>query len=177
MSHGWKFCFIGGLAVQYWSEPRVTDDVDMTLLTGFGGEESFIDALLALDWVRPRREDARAFAVTRRVLLLQSDAGVGIDVAMAAFPFEESATSRAREVELLPGVRLRICTPEDLIVFKVFASRPLDWRDVEMTIVRQGDEAIDWEYVYHHLGPLIELKEEPELLDALEALRQKIRRP
>ena len=30
----WRFCFIGGLAVQKWGEPRVTDDVDLTLLPG-----------------------------------------------------------------------------------------------------------------------------------------------
>ena len=41
---GWRFCFIGGLAVQKWSEPRVTDDVDLTLFTGLGTEAPFIDA-------------------------------------------------------------------------------------------------------------------------------------
>ena len=35
-SQGWKFCFIG---VQRWGEPRFTKDADITLLTGFGGEE------------------------------------------------------------------------------------------------------------------------------------------
>lgn len=58
-SQDWRFCFIGGLAVQRWSEPRVTDDVDLTLITGFGTEEPFIDALLALDWLQPRRLDER----------------------------------------------------------------------------------------------------------------------
>ena len=39
---GWRFCLIGGLALQRWGEPRETIDVDVTLLTGFGGEESFV---------------------------------------------------------------------------------------------------------------------------------------
>lgn len=65
---GWRFCFIGGLAVQKWSEPRVTDDVDLTLLTGFGNEGPFIDALLGLDWLEARHPNAREFAHTRRVL-------------------------------------------------------------------------------------------------------------
>lgn len=39
-------CFIGGLALQRWGEPRETVDVDLTLLTGFGGEEPFIQTLL-----------------------------------------------------------------------------------------------------------------------------------
>ncbi|MDB6036927.1 MAG: hypothetical protein JWM99_768 [Verrucomicrobiales bacterium] len=32
----WRFCFIGGISVQRWGSPRVTQDVDLTLLTGFG---------------------------------------------------------------------------------------------------------------------------------------------
>ncbi len=32
--------------MQRWSEPRFTHDADLTLLTGFGAEESFVDKLL-----------------------------------------------------------------------------------------------------------------------------------
>lgn len=37
-----QFCFIGGLALLRWGEPRTTRDTNLTLLTGFGGEERFI---------------------------------------------------------------------------------------------------------------------------------------
>ena len=37
-SREWRFCFIGGLAVLRWGEPQLTGDIDITLLTGFGGE-------------------------------------------------------------------------------------------------------------------------------------------
>lgn len=43
----WRFCFIGGLSVQRWGEPRLTRDIDLSVLTGFGREEEFI-ALAAL---------------------------------------------------------------------------------------------------------------------------------
>jgi hypothetical protein len=42
----WRFCFIGAIAVQRWGEPRLTQDVDLTLISGFGSEEPFVDALL-----------------------------------------------------------------------------------------------------------------------------------
>ena len=42
----WRFCVIGAVAVQRWGEPRLTQDVDLTILTGFGSEERWIDALL-----------------------------------------------------------------------------------------------------------------------------------
>ena len=38
-------CFIGGLAVQRWGEPRLTRDVDLTVLAEFGGEEKTVDIL------------------------------------------------------------------------------------------------------------------------------------
>ena len=34
-AQGWQFCFIGGIAVQRWSEPRFTKDLDLTILTGY----------------------------------------------------------------------------------------------------------------------------------------------
>ena len=52
----WKFCFIGGLALQFWGEQRLTKDVDLTLLTGFGNEEPYIDKIL--DTFKGRIEDA-----------------------------------------------------------------------------------------------------------------------
>jgi len=52
-SRGWRFCFIGGVALQRWGEPRQTIDVDLTLLTGFGGEEAYADALLGWMWRTP----------------------------------------------------------------------------------------------------------------------------
>lgn len=169
---GWRFCFIGGIAVQAWSEPRVTDDVDLTVITGFGGEDDVIDVFLQQDWLLPRREDARSFANRHRILLLKTAQGVGVDIAMGAFPFEELAAERARMHELTPGALLRLCTPEDLIVFKTFAARPRDWRDIEMTIVRQGDDALDWNYIVEQLTPLLALKEQPELLQQLMQLRE-----
>ncbi len=78
---GWQFCFIGGIAVQRWGEPRFTADADLTLLTGFGGEETFIDPLLS--HFRPRRSDAREFALRNRVVLLEAHNGTPLDVRRA----------------------------------------------------------------------------------------------
>ena len=175
LDRGWKFCFIGGLVVQHWAEPRMTKDVDLTLLTGFGGEEIYID-----EWLRhyePRRPGGREFALANRVLLLRGRSGLGIDIALGALPFEEGAIVRAVDVEVYPGVRLRFCSPEDLIVMKAFANRDLDWRDVEMTIVRQGANTLDWKYIREQIEPLVMLKGEPEIMTRLDELRNRHNRP
>lgn len=166
----WKFCFIGGLALQFWGELRLTRDVDLTLLTGFGAEESFIDVLLSK--FPARISDAKNFALRNRVLLLMSDDEIGIDISLGAFPFEESMIRRADYQEYLPNIKLKICSPEDLIVSKSFAARDKDWFDVKSILIKQQN--LDWNYIFEQLTPLVELKEEPEILTKLEKLRKEI---
>jgi hypothetical protein len=165
----WRACFIGGLAVQRWGEPRVTRDIDLTLLTGFGGEDEIIDKLLAN--YPARMPDAREFAKLRRVLLLISPGGTGIDVSLGALEFEEGLVDRATPFSFAPGLEIRTCSAEDLIVLKLFASRPLDIRDVEGVIARNADR-LDWSYVEDQLRPLAEVKEDPEILKTLTRLRK-----
>lgn len=80
----WKFCIIGGLAVQRWGEPRETLDVDLTLLTGLGGEERFVFVLL--NAFRPRIAHAAEFALSRRVLLIRASNGKAIDISLGGLP-------------------------------------------------------------------------------------------
>jgi len=159
---------IGGLALQRWGEPRETIDVDLTLLTGFGDEAPFIQTLLAQ--FEPRIEHAAEFALAHRVLLLRAKSGVGLDIALAGLPFEESAVARSSWFTFPSGVQLRTCSAEDLVVMKAFAARPRDWIDVEGIIVRQTGK-LDWNYVRQQLAPLAELKEEPRILSELERRR------
>ena len=79
---------------------------------------------------------------------------------------------RSSVFEFAPGCALRTCTAEDLIVLKLFAFRPQDLVDVETIAVRQRG-ALDWGYMERHLGPLAEIKEWPEIMDALLAQHRK----
>ncbi len=161
---GWRHCFIGGIAVQRWGEPRFTADVDVSLFTGFGPEEDYAEALLSR--FTPRRPDALEFSLRTRVLLLEADNRVGLDIAFAAMPFEERAIERSSTYAVGTGISLKTCGAEDLIVFKAFAAREQDWLDIQGIFYRQGGK-LDLELIYGELGPLVELKEEPEILDNL----------
>lgn len=167
LSHDWKFCFIGGLANLEWGRLRLTNDVDLSLLTGFGGEEIFVDTLL--ERYRPRRADARAFALANRVLLARSAEGLPIDIALAALPFEARVVERGAPRELTPGVNLRLCSAEDLVILKCFAAREQDWIDVEGVIIRRKGE-FDRALVRRELRELCALKEEPEIMTRLEGI-------
>ena len=165
----WKFCIIGGLALIRWGEPRETIDVDVTLLTGFGKEGPFIAEIL--NKYPSRIDDAAEFAFANRVILARTKNGVGLDIALAALPFEEKAIERSTLFEFARGVSLRTCSAEDLIVFKAFAARPKDWSDIEGILVRQTAN-LDWTYVRTQLDPLVELKGAPDILHRLEGLRK-----
>ncbi|HET7292514.1 MAG TPA: hypothetical protein VFM88_08825 [Vicinamibacteria bacterium] len=166
---GWRFSFIGGIAVQRWGEPRLTVDADLTLLTGFGGEELYVDALLQS--FRPRTPEAREFALKRRVLLIEASNTISLDVSLGAIPFEERVVQRSSEFLIQGGESLVTCCAEDLLVLKTVAGRDQDWADIRGVAARQTGRLdvalIEWE-----LLPLLELKQDEA---AAERLRQVLR--
>ena len=162
LENDWKFCFIGGLALQRWGKPRLTNDVDLTLLTGFGNENIFVNRLLGS--FNSRITDAESFALRNRIILLKIG-NVGIDISLGALPFEEDVIARASNFEYLPEFSLLTCSAEDLIVYKAFADRLQDWADIENISTVQT--SLDWNYIFSQLSPLVELKEAPEILTKL----------
>ncbi|MBI3916998.1 MAG: nucleotidyl transferase AbiEii/AbiGii toxin family protein [Betaproteobacteria bacterium] len=164
---GDRFCFIGAIALQRWGQPRMTQDVDVTVLSHFGDEERIADRLLTA--FRPRIPDAREFAIRNRVLLLESTSGVAVDVAFGGIPFEERCVARSSEWTMAPDVVLRTCSAEDLVVLKAFASRPQDWLDVESVVIRQG-RRLDWSVVFDELEPLAAVRGGTELTSRLRRL-------
>lgn len=168
-NHEWKMCFIGGISVQRWGEPRFTKDADITLLTGFGEEGLYIDELLKV--YRGRVANPKQFALRNRVLLLESIEHIPIDIALGALPFEENTIQRATFFTFSETCRLKTCSAEDLIVHKAFANRPQDWIDIESILIRQSKLQID--LIWEELIPLIELKEEPSIEKKLSKLIQK----
>ncbi len=163
----WRFCFIGGVAVQRWGEPRVTRDVDLTLFTGFGPEREFVRTLL--EAFRPRITAAAEFALKSRVLLIESSQGVEIDLGLGGLPFEERLIERASDFAVGSGRVLTTCSADDLIILKTFAGRDRDWADVlEITAAQSGK--LDTALIFRELDPLLELKEDTSALERLRAL-------
>lgn len=163
----WKFCFIGGIAVQHWGEARLTRDADLTVFTGVGDEARYVDALLAC--FAARINGMRAFALRHRVVLLRASNGIALDVSLGALDFENAAVEQSALVEIADGVRLTLCSASALTVFKVFAGRPQDWLDVEGIVAKSGRQ-IDWHGVRAELRTLLELKEDIESLPRLEMI-------
>ena len=56
--------------ISYWGEPRNSRDLDLMLLTGFGGEQLYIDAIL--HDLEPRIENTRQFDCDKNVRVLKT---------------------------------------------------------------------------------------------------------
>jgi hypothetical protein len=167
-AHGWRFCFIGGFAAIRWGHIRATQDLDVTVYTGFRDEQQVIDAFVSS--FSSRIENPDAFAQEHRVLLLLTPDGIPVDVSLGGLPFEESMIERSSPFAFLPGIALRTCSAEDLIVMKAFASRAIDWADIEGIAVKQGS-LLDWDLIMREISPLAVWKENPEMIIRLQEIR------
>lgn len=165
---GWQSCIIGGLAALRWGRPRATQDVDLSLLTGFGDESEFIKPLL--ERMSARVSGAAQFAAEHRVPLLRASNGVPLDVALAAIPFEERMMRRASEFDFSANCALTTASAEDLMVLKAFSGRPRDWADVEGIVSRRFD-VLDWRQIEDELTSLCEATDSSEAFRRLTALR------
>lgn len=170
----WRFCIIGGIAVHRWGRLRATKDVDLTLLTGFEGEERFLDRLLTRYHLREGY--SREFVLRNRVLLLADEFDVAVDLSLGAIPFEERSIARSSQWRSPEGHKLRTCSAEDLLVHKAFAAREHDWLDLEGILDRQQGR-LDLDLVRRELRPLAELKPETNILPELERRILRAQRP
>lgn len=160
----WPFCFIGGLAVIRWGEPRMTQDIDASILSGLGNELLYIEKLLK--HFKSRIPNAEDFALKNRVLLLFASNGVGVDISLSALPFEKKMMDRASLFSFSQGCSLLTCSAEDLIILKAFADRGKDWSDIETIIIRHG-KSLNFKHIYKNLRPLCEAKQAPEIVEKL----------
>lgn len=163
----WQFCFIGGLSVLRWGEIRMTQDIDLCLLCGFGNEGKYSKALLRS--YRSRISDAYNFALANRVLLLYASNDVSVDISLSGLQFEEQMIKGATFFSFHPDCTLMTCSAEDLIILKAFADRTKDWMDVEGIIVRQGKN-LNIDFIIEQLSPLCKEKGTTNIINKLQTL-------
>ena len=106
------------------------------------------------------------------MILIQTQSGIALDIGMGALEFEVDSVQRASIWKISELFSIRTCTADDLVVHKAFASRDRDWLDVEGILMRQGKK-LNLPQIFAALRPLVELKEDPDILPRLECMMQK----
>jgi predicted nucleotidyltransferase len=139
------FMLIGGQAVLVHGEPRLTQDVDITLAAS---PERLNDALEACATAKlsPLPRDVAEFVRDTFVLPASDlESGIRVDFVFSTTPFEAEAIRRAVSIDV-GGTPVPFASPEDLILHKLFAGRPRDLEDAAGVVRRKAGD-VDWGYI------------------------------
>src|SRR5262245_39958709 len=124
---------IGGVAVSLIAQPRVTQDIDIVIWLEERRWKTFILSGRKYGII-PRISDAFDFAKQSRVLLLKHETSdISIDVSLGGLEFEREMIERAISLDL-GGLRMKVPTPEDLLITKAVAQRPKDLADIDAIV-------------------------------------------
>lgn len=158
---------IGGVAVGLLSRPRATLDVDAMLLLNTDQVPQLLEVALK-HGLQPRVSDSEAFARRSRVVLLQHEStGIGVDISLGMLPFEVEVVDRAVRREA-GDVSVCLASPEDLIILKAVAHRPVDLLDIRSLVSAYPD--LDRARIRDWLEQFAEVLEMPELWDDIAPL-------
>lgn len=160
-----SWMIIGGIAVIARGVRRMTTDIDAVVL-GDAVKPSQLLRILARHSVRPRIDDAEAFAEKNLVLLLRHvPSGVDLDLSLGWTDFEREAVASSTQAAYGPA-SYPMARAEDLVVFKALAARPKDIEDA--TALMMMHPTIDVGRVRRRLAELADLAQEPALIEGLE---------
>ncbi len=163
---------IGGLAVATWGEPRLTRDVDLKVLLSRQDADRLLD-ILSTEYV-PLTSQPKKMLRGQGLIFVQDTAGTRLDIMLADTPYDILAIERGRDVEVQPGIAVRVCSPEDLIIYKIISTRLRDHEDIRGVVRRQGN-ALDDDYVLGWLDQFEEALADSILVDEYKRLRQEER--
>lgn len=139
------FMLIGGQAVLAHGEPRLTEDIDLTLAATPERTADLVAVCGALG-LTPIPSDVSAFVAETFVLPARHVlTGFRVDFIFSSTSYERSAIGRAVLIAIA-GESVPFAAAEDLVIHKLFAARPRDLEDVA-GIVRRSGATLDWEYL------------------------------
>jgi hypothetical protein len=158
----------GAQAVVAHGFPRMTGDVDVTVVPADGSPRALAAALVSAG-LTLRVSDLDDFVERTAVLpFLHEPTGLGLDVVLGASGLENDCIDRAVAVDIgddtVPVIRV-----EDLVVLKILSGRPKDVEDVR-SILRRRRLTLDFAQVRALLAQLEEALGQSDLLPALEGL-------
>ena len=121
---------IGGIAVIAWGFARFTADIDCAIAASSDEIEEILSQF-ERGGFEARVAEPAAFAAKNLVLLLRHQkTGVELDASLAQLGFEGEAL-RGAVVKRFGGVKIRVPSLTDLLIYKMVAGRPRDQQDVE----------------------------------------------
>jgi hypothetical protein len=158
---------IGALAVAAWGVARLTSDVDVKVLIQ-RDETELLWSTLKERYTLLLQDDPAWQVKQSGLLFLRDASGHRIDVMLCDTSFDVAAIKRAQDLEVRPGLVVRVCSPEDLIVYKLVSTRARDHEDAQNVIRRQA-HCLDENYVVGWLQQFEAALDDSTLVEAFQS--------
>jgi hypothetical protein len=165
---------IGGLAVAAWGEPRVTRDVDLKVLLSRQDADRLLN-ILSTDYLS-LTPNPREMLKRQGLVFVQDAVGTRLDLMLADTPYDRRAIERGQGLEMQPGISINVCSPEDLIIYKIISTRLRDHEDLRGVILRQGN-ALDDTYIINWLQRFEVALDDSTLIAEYQRLRREQQSP
>lgn len=144
---GWHWVLVGGLAVAYHANPPVTVDIDILVDVGRRHEYALRERMKGWSARRLWFPSSVMRGLPKHGLQFSHSRGFQAQCDMlfsGTDRYLQSIVARGTAANL-PG-KIRVITPEDLIVMKSLVGRDKDYEDVQAIVECMGDR-IDQSYV------------------------------
>ncbi len=164
--HGYRYAIIGGIALSQWGIIRATYDIDIKV------------AVPNLDYKTLRTilysifpQYARQNAHENPFIVSVDVNGIIVDFLLTLPGYDELIIEHAK-YRKLDGLKIWICSVEDLVIQKAITGRAKDWQDVEALLIAQFNK-LDYEYIEVWLIQFAEALEQPGLVGEYNKLLDK----
>ena len=162
-----KNVIIGGIAASILGKVRSTADIDSLIFIDEDALENFLKKTRGYGFL-PRISDPVKFAQKNRVVLLKhKTSGINIDLSIGLLPFEIEVLDRIK-VFKIEKINIPLPTPEDLIIMKAVAHRPIDMEDIKSILEVNPD--LDFKRIKYWVKEFAEVLEMPEIFNDLKKL-------
>ena len=140
---GVKIVFMGGIATNIWSRPRVTYDIDAIMILPENKKEVFLIHCKKSGLKYDKKEPLKSIHGMPFLTLVYFKTFV--DIFIAKGRFQESVIKRAKGIKFNKKT-LYVASCEDLILLKLLSGRNKDMEDIR-EIIEENKDKIDFKYL------------------------------
>jgi len=159
-----EYAILGGVAVSVYGEPRLTFDIDVNLMLDTNRIDDFLKKARKYGFF-PLPIKIKKFIKSTGVIPMRFSKNKVVgkcDFIIAQNALEYSGIKRARFKKIY-STKMKIISPEDLIIYKITSQRPRDIEDVSGILARQKKK-LDFRYINSWLKKISEANKKPESL-------------
>ncbi len=142
-----KYVIIGGIAASIWGKPRMTLDADIVILLSTENIADFLKVLRENGFLISKSSEPKMIGRLRRFLPIKVrfTKAISCDLRISSYSIDRNAIERAKKIRIF-NTRIKIATPEDVIIYKLVRFEDIDKADIK-TIIQRIGRKLDFNYI------------------------------